>query len=464
MSANNKDGFLFFQEMRAKILKKNSLSERSLAAVWHPCTQMKDHEAFDLISIKSAKGPWLIDENNRHYFDAISSWWVTLFGHRHEPIVQAISEQAKTLDHVLLAGCTHDPAVELAEKLMTMVPQHPNSQKKLSRCLFSSDGASSVETALKLAIHYWKNKGHSEKKRFVKLEGSYHGETSGAMSVTDIALFRNAYEALLIDSETLLVPDSRLVSEGMPSDFLVEEHIRKAEQLFEEKKDQLAAVIVEPLIQCANGMRFYEAGFLTELRRLCDQYNMLLIADEVAVGMGRTGTLFACEQANIVPDILCLSKGLSGGTLPLSVTLANKEIYDAFYDDQAHRAFLHSHSYTGNPIACRAAVTVLDCLEKNQQLKQNEITAKKITAALADISTMPIIENFRHKGMIWAFEVRNNLTNFSKRFSQTAARQGLLLRPVGNTVYIMPPYLLNDEDIAFLAEKLKTTLLLMSLD
>ena len=459
MSANNRDSLHFFQEMTPKISKKNLLPDRSLTSVWHPCTQMKHQQPFDLLAINKAKGPWLIDQKGKYYFDAISSWWVTLFGHGYEPIVNAIAQQAATLDHVLLAGCTHEPAVMLAERLIQLAPSASDPEKKLSHCLFSSDGASAVEIALKLAIHYWRNVGKPQKKRLVKLQGSYHGETSGALSVTDIALFRNAYDALLVDSETIPVPDIALSSTSKESEKQVDEKIRNVAALFEEKAEQLAAVIVEPLIQCATGMRFYEKTFLTRLRALCDKHQVLLIADEIAVGMGRTGTLFACEQAHMAPDILCLSKGLSGGTLPLSVTLASKEIYDAFYDEKIDHAFLHSHSYTGNPIACRAAVTVRDCLEKNNQLDANRITAQKMTEALTEIAQSDLIEHFRHLGMIWAFDVKTEDPAFSKRFAKLALTQGLLLRPIGKTVYLMPPYLIDDSHIRHVSEGLKNTLL-----
>jgi adenosylmethionine-8-amino-7-oxononanoate aminotransferase len=398
---------------------------RSLDAVWHPCTQMKQHERTPLVPIARAEGAWLHDFDGRRYLDGVSSWWVNLFGHSHPAIVAAICDQARTLDHVMLAGFTHGPAIELAERLRRIAPGG------VGHAFFASDGASATEIALKMAFHYWSNRGVRGKQRFVSLEGGYHGETVGALGVTDVAIFRDAYAPLVRGA---------IVAPFADADALA--------RILDERHGEIAALIVEPLVQGASGMRFYAPGYLRRARELCTRHGVLLIADEIMTGFGRTGTMFACEQAGIAPDLLCLSKGITGGTLPLSCVLASDEVYAAFYDDEVARGFLHSHSYTGNPIACRAACAVLDLFQHEDTIAANAAKAARFTRAAEPLARHPRVRDFRHRGMIWAFEVEDAGAGFASRAFARALEMGVLLRPIGNTVYFMPPYVIGDEEFA----------------
>jgi adenosylmethionine-8-amino-7-oxononanoate aminotransferase len=407
---------------------------RSLAAVWHPCTQMKAHERFPLVPIARAQGPWLEDFEGKRYLDAVSSWWVNLFGHCHPDIDAVIRDQLGKLSHVMLAGFTHEPVIELAERLSRLAPA------RLGHAFFASDGASAAEISLKMAFHYWGNRGQRAKNRFVSLDGGYHGETIGALAVTDVAIFRDAYGPLL--REGLRVP--------FPGDSA---SLSSLEKLLAERHGEIAAFIVEPLVQGASGMRMYPAGYLREARALCTKHQVLLIADEIMTGFGRTGTMFACEQAQITPDFMCLSKGITGGYLPLSCVLTTDPIYAAFYGDELTRGFLHSHSYTGNALACRAALAVLDIFGDDGVIEANRGRAARWTALAAPIKAHPKVRNFRHRGMIWAFEVDTPRADFARWcFAEGLARE-LLLRPLGNTVYFMPPYIVADDEFALLAAR-----------
>ncbi len=343
----------------------SSLAERSRRSVWHPCTQMKRHEREPLLAIARADGPWLTDTDGRRYLDAVSSWWVNLFGHGHPAMRAALAEQLATLDHVMLAGLTHAPVVELSERLAALTG--------LGHAFYASDGASATEIALKMSAHAWRNAGRAQKCEFVGLAGGYHGETVGALSVTDIALFREAYAPLLRLSAALPSPDTRQAQPGEDALACARRCAAALEAHLEQHHARTAALIVEPLVQCAAGFGMHDPEYLRLARALCDRYEVHLICDEIAVGFGRTGTLFAHQQAGIRPDFICLSKGLTGGTLPLSAVLTTDAVYEAFYDDHAARGFLHSHSYTGNPLACRAALTVLDLFDAEPVLQSSLI-------------------------------------------------------------------------------------------
>lgn len=414
--------------------------ERSRAAVWHPCTQMKHHESFPLVPIARGEGVWLYDHDGRRYLDAVSSWWVNLFGHANPRINQALTEQLATLEHAMLAGFTHEPAVALAERLHALTG--------LGHAFYASDGASAVEIALKMSFHYWRNhgvgRGAAGKTRFVSLAGSYHGETLGALSVTDVAVFRDAYQPLL--NQNLLVP-----TPARPES--TEEAIATLAALLAERHHEIAAMIVEPLVQGAAGMCMIDPHYYREARALTRQYGVHLIADEIMTGFGRTGTLFAWEQISATdpqgkPDFMCLSKGITGGYLPLSCVLTTDDVYAAFYDDATTRGFLHSHSYTGSALACRAALATLDIFRDDDVIHANRDKAHRITAALAPIQAHPRVTGFRHCGMIWAFEVATTRADFSRAFFAAALAHGVLLRPIGNTVYLMPPYVIDDEGTA----------------
>ncbi len=424
---------------------------RSLRSVWHPCTQMQHHETVPLVAVSHGKGAWLYDHDDRRYLDAISSWWVNLFGHANPKINAALRAQLDSLEHAMLAGFTHQPVIELSERLSSM------TGGVLGHAFYASDGASAVEIALKMSFHSWRNQGLSNKQEFVCLAGSYHGETIGALAVTDVALFKDAYGPLLRAARVVQSPDARGAVDGETAQDVARRAARDVEQLFIERADHIAAIIIEPLVQCATGMAMHDPLYLQLIRALCDQYRVHMIVDEIAVGCGRTGTFFACEQAAIWPDFLCLSKGISGGYLPLSLVLSREEIYQSFYSSDVTRGFLHSHSYTGNPLACRAALATLDIFEEDGVLAANRVRAATMTAALAPFKDDPRVANFRQQGMIWAFDTveadATRAATFSRRFFSTALQHELLLRPIGKTVYLMPPYILDDSEIDLLATR-----------
>ncbi|MFZ3126912.1 MAG: aminotransferase class III-fold pyridoxal phosphate-dependent enzyme, partial [Rhodoferax sp.] len=317
-------------------MTQSTMAARSVRAVWHPCTQMKLHEAALPVPIARAQGVWLYDFAGNRYLDGVSSWWVNLFGHNHPHIKAALVDQLDTLDHVMLAGFTHQPVVELSERLGALTG--------LGHAFYGSDGASATEIALKMSAHYWRNTGRPEKCCFIGLAGGYHGETVGALAVTDIPLFRQAYAPLVRLAATVASPDARGALPGETAQDVAQRAVADLRAWLEQHHAQTAALILEPLVQCAAGMALHDAHYLRQARALCDQLEVHLIADESAVGFGRTGTMFAHQQAGIRPDFICLSKGLTGGTLPLSAVLTTDAVYDAFYDDDVARGFLHSHS------------------------------------------------------------------------------------------------------------------------
>ena len=441
-------------------MNNSSLLKRDLAVLWHPCTQMKDHETLPLVPIRSGKGVWLEDYDDKRYLDAVSSWWVNLFGHSNPKISNAIKNQVDTLEHVLLAGFSHEPAISLAEKLIDISPP------LLRRCFYADNGSSAVEAALKMSYHYWLNTGKEKKTKFITLSNSYHGETLGALAVGDVALYKKTYKPLLMETIVVPSPDCYQRDEGQSW----EEHSGKMFQHMENAlathADETCAVIIEPLIQCAGNMRMYDPIYIKLLREACDKYNVHLIADEIAVGFGRTGTLFACEQADISPDYLCLSKGITGGYLPLSVVLTTDQIYQAFYDDYENlTAFLHSHSYTGNPIACAAALATLAIFEKENIIEKNISLAVKLGNSVADLQDHPNIGEVRQTGMVVAIEMCKDKR--SKEPFPWQERRGLkvylhglengvLLRPLGNVVYFMPPYVITDDEIELMASVAKS--------
>lgn len=419
-----------------------SLQDRSRAAVWHPCTQMARLADVPPLPIARGDGPWLFDTDGRRYFDANSSWWVNLFGHSDKALHDAIKAQLDTLPHVMLAGCTHEPAVRLAERLSA------RTGGALGHVFFGSDGASAVEIALKQSFHSWKNRGQPEKREFVCLKNSYHGETLGALSVTDVQVFRDAYDPLLMRAHIVASPDARLGNEA--------EALAAMRALLSERHDRIACVIVEPLVQGAAGMVMHSPEYLKGLRELTREFGVHLIADEIAVGCGRTGTFFAWEQTGADwPDFLLLSKGITGGTMALSLVLTTDEVFAAFWSEDVTRGFLHSHSYTGNPLACAAANAVLDKFDAGQ-LDDNRRQSQRLADAFAPLA--PRVAHLRQRGMILAFDVPQAPPRFAETFHLKAREHELLIRPIGNTVYLMPPYLIDDATAAFLAQAVTRTL------
>ncbi|GAA0751712.1 adenosylmethionine--8-amino-7-oxononanoate transaminase [Ideonella azotifigens] len=421
---------------------------RSLKAVWHPCTQMKLHardiEPQPLIPVARAEGVWLHDFDGRRYLDGISSWWVNLFGHNHPAIREALVQQLQSLDHVMLAGFTHAPVVELSERLSALTG--------LGHAFYGSDGASATEIALKMSAHHWRNAGRPGKNCFVGIAGGYHGETVGALAVTDIALFREAYAPLVRLGATAPSPDARGALPGEDAAAVAERAAAALSEWLAAHHAQTAAVIAEPLVQCATGMAMHHPVYLQRLRELCDRYQVHLVLDEIAVGFGRTGSLFAHQQAGILPDFLCLSKGLTGGTLPLSAVLTTDAVYAAFYDDEVARGFLHSHSYTGNPLACRAALATLDLIASTDIVNANQTTGARLWAQFEGVTQHPRVSHARRQGMIFAWDVASSLPDFSRRYARHALAQGLVLRPIGHTLYAMPPYVISEDEGRWLAD------------
>ena len=416
-------------------MKNKKYIKESMKYIWHPCSQMKHHEKTPLIPIKQGRGSWLIDFNDKKYLDVTSSWWVNLFGHNNKIIKQHITRQLSKLEHVMLAGVTHEPAIDLSKKLSKLT--------KLSHCSYGSDGANAVEIALKMSYHYWRRVGLTKKNKFVYLENSYHGETIGALSVTDIPIFRKQYASLIKPYFSVPSPDLRLNKANKTSEEFIQEKIKSLKILFEKKHEVISSIILEPLVQCATGMGIYDSIYLKKVRELCDTYEVHLIVDEIAVGFGRTGKMFAHQYAKIIPDFICLSKGLTGGYLPLSVTLTTDEVYSAFYSDKMADAFLHSHSYTGNPLACSAALGTLSIFEKEDVLKNNKIKSNLINKLMIDYKNLPI-RNLRNIGMIWAFEVEKKID--IDKFTEYSISNGVLIRPINNTVYFMPPYCISEKE------------------
>lgn len=436
----------------------SDLQKRDLNHVWHPCSQMKDYEDLPPIVIKKGKGIYLYDENDKEYIDAVSSWWVNLFGHSNERISKALADQAFQLEHVIFANFTHEPAVLLSEKLVQLTPYG------LNKVFFADNGSSAIEVALKMSFQYHLQKNKPKKTRFLALTDAYHGETLGALSVGGVDLYNKVFRPLLLDTVRAQGPDcfrcpfnERSESCNVPCISYVEEKLKEHHQ-------ELSAIIIEPLIQAAAGMKMYPPGYLKQLKELCEKYDVHLIADEVAVGFGRTGTMFACEQAGISPDFMCLSKGLTGGYLPMSVVLTTDEVYDAFYDDyETMKAFLHSHSYTGNPLTCRVALEVLKIFEDEKVLDQiKEKGAYMRELAIRTFEGHPFVGEYRQTGMVGAIElVKDKETKepfpskdrVGYQIYKIALEKGLLLRPLGNILYFMPPYVITKDEINIMIEK-----------
>ncbi len=421
------------------MIKNNNntnIQNRDLDVLWHPCTQMKDHETLPLVPIKRASGVYLEDFDGNKYIDAISSWWVNMFGHTNRYINDKIKEQLDTLEHVILAGFTHEQVVRLSERLVKLTP------KNLDKCFYSDNGSSAVEVALKMSYHAHRNDGEKNRTIFVSLTNSYHGETIGALSVGDVELYKETYEPLLL--ETLQTP--------VPKDMSIQaaqEAAAAFEELCEQKGKQISAIIVEPLIQGAGYMHMYHGEFLVLLRDICNRYNIHLIADEVMVGFGRTGEMFGCEKAGISPDFLVLSKGLTGGYLPLSVVLTSNEIYAKFYCDYSeYKAFLHSHSYTGNALACAAANATLDIFENENIIEKNRELSQYMGEKLQKFLKLENVADIRQTGMVCALDLQGYAPEqrIGLEVYKYGLKNGVLLRPLGHVIYFMPPYIMTKDE------------------
>lgn len=417
-------------------MNNTDLMHEDLAVVWHPCTQMKDHEIFPLIPVKSAHGVYLEDFDGNSYIDAISSWWVNIFGHTNKYINEQIKKQLDTLEHVLLAGFTHEPVIKLSKRLVEITPDG------LNRCFYADNGSSAVEVALKMSYHAHKN-NNEERPLFVSLQNSYHGETIGALSVGDVWLYKETYKSIVIES----------IQTDVPKDQSLEEAVRAAsrfEELCRRQADKISAIIIEPLIQGAGSMHMYHPEFISKISLTCKEYGIYLIADEVMTGFGRSGSMFACEQAHITPDFLVLSKGLTGGYLPLSVVLTTDDVYNLFYCSyDEYKAFLHSHSYTGNALACAAANATLDIFEKDDIINKNKKLSAYMKKKLQKFQQLSAVKNIRQTGMVCAFDIAgfDAKERIGMKIYQYGLANGVLLRPLGNTVYFMPPYIITKDEI-----------------
>jgi adenosylmethionine-8-amino-7-oxononanoate aminotransferase len=381
---------------------------------------------------------------------------VNLFGHSNPVINQALKNQLDTLEHVMLGGFTHEAAVQLAEQLVAVTPPG------LDKCFYADNGSAAIEIALKMSFHFWLNQGQPQKKRFITLENSYHGETLGALAVGDVPLYKKTYAPLLMEVISVASPDCYHRENGESWEAYSIRRFANMEHTLAQHADTVCAVIVEPLVQCAGNMRMYHPVYLQMLREACNRYGVHLIADEIAVGFGRTGTLFACEQAAISPDFMCLSKGLTGGYLPLSAVLTSNTVYQAFYDDyQKLSGFLHSHSYTGNALGCRAALATLGLFQQRDVLGDNRHLAALMAKATVGFGEHPHVGEVRQTGMILAIElVKDKKTRAAFPWQERrglkvyrhALQRGVLLRPLGNVIYFMPPYVINEQEIALMID------------
>lgn len=429
---------------------------RDLQVLWHPCTQMKDHEHLPLTPIRRAQGIWLEDFDGKRYLDAVSSWWTNIFGHCNPRINQRIKEQLDQLEHVMLAGFSHAPVIELSERLIALTPPG------LNKVFYADNGSAGIEVALKMSHHYWVNLGQPQKKRFISLSNGYHGETLATLSVSDVPLYNQTYQALLFDCIKVPSPDCYWREPGQSWEDYSRQMFQHMQQALDKHAHEVAAVILEPLVQAAGGMRMYHPVYLQLLAQACQQAGVHLIVDEIAMGFGRTGSMFACDQAGISPDFMVLSKALTAGYLPLAAVMTTEQIYQAFYADYASmKAFLHSHTYTANPLACAAALASLDIFAQDDILTKNLALATSLTEATAHLHEHPQVAEVRQTGMILAIELAQNKATKTPypwqerrglRVYQHALQEGALLRPLGDVVYFIPPYIITPEQIQWLAQ------------
>ncbi len=429
-----------------------SLVEKDLEYIWHPCSQMKDYEELKPIVVDYGKGIYLYDKNGKEYMDIVSSWWCNLLGHSNSKINNAIKNQLDRLEHVIFANFTHEPAIALCEELMKVIP------KGLHKFNFSDNGSASIECALKMSFQYMYQTGRRKKTRFMALSDGYHGETIGALSVGSLDLYAEIYKPMLMDIIRVDAPDCYRCAYGKCRDNCNAECFEKADKAFEMYADEVCAMIVEPLVQGSAGMRIYPPIYLKKLREACDKYDVLLIADEIATGFGRTGKMFAFDHAEVSPDIMCVSKGLTGGYMPMSITITTDKLYEAFYADYNEgKAFMHSHTYSGNPLGCSAALAVQKILREEDIINKASITAKYLNDKLNEAFDGHInVGEIRSIGLINAIELvtdkdtkesYDSKLRIGYRIYKKALEKGLVLRPLGNVLYFNPPLIITKEEI-----------------
>lgn len=438
----------------------NDYQIRDLKYIWHPCSQMKDYESLPPIVIEKGKGAYLYDIDGNKYLDCISSWWCNSLGHANERINNAIKKQIDKIEHVIFANFTNVPAIELSEELVKIAP------KGLEKVFFNDNGSSSVEAALKMSFHYHQQIGNKKKTKFVAIKDAYHGETLGALSVGDLDLYSKIYKPLLLDTFRIEGPDCYRCKYSKFRESCHGECFDKMEKFLDEHHEEVCAVIIEPMIQGAAGMKIYSPWYLKKLRKICDKYDIHLIADEIAVGFGRTGKMFACEHAGITPDMMCLSKALTAGYMPMSVVMTTNKIYNAFYDDyNKMKAFMHSHTYAGNAMACSVARESLKILKEDNVLEKNKEKAEYLKNILNEnFAGHKNVGEIRQLSLIAAIElVQDKETKkdfpWQERVGyeiyKLALKKGLLLRPLGNVIYFNFPYVVEKEDLKFAVETAK---------
>ncbi len=431
------------------------LVSRDRAVVWHPYTQMLTRP--DPLPIVRGEGVYLYAEDGRRWLDGTSSWWVNIHGHAHPRLSEAVATQARTLEHVVFANCTHEPAVALAERLVGVLPTG------LTRVFYSDNGSTAVEVALKLALQYWGHRGEPSRKTFVTLHHAYHGDTVGAMSASEASLFTQPFSSMLFDVVRADPPYCYRCPVGLDRATCRIECVKSLEQALQAHAGSVAAVLVEPMLQGAGGMIVWPAEFLGAVRALCDRFGALLIADEVLTGFGRTGRMFACEHAGISPDIICLSKALTGGYLPLGATVATEAIYDAFLSEDRTRTFFHGHSFTANPIACAVACASLDVFRETDALAKVRALEGWLKAGLEPLRSLPMVGDVRVIGGVGILELVTDkatkaaggyLDNLGPKLTAAFLDRGLLLRPLGNVLYLMPPYVITEEETRWATEQI----------
>ncbi|MDK0979101.1 adenosylmethionine--8-amino-7-oxononanoate transaminase [Clostridium perfringens] len=434
---------------------KEDLIKSDLEYIWHPCSQMKDYEELKPIIIKEGKGPYLYDLDNKRYLDCVSSWWCNLFGHSNERLNNALKNQVDKLEHVIFANFSNLPAIELSKRLIKL------TRERLDKVFFCDNGSSAIEAAIKMSFHYNRQSGKEKKKRFIALEDAYHGETLGALSMGDLDIYSSVYKPLMIDVIRVKAPNcyrcefsKRRENCNCECFFYMEEKLKKY-------SEEISGVIIEPLVQAAAGMKIYPALYLKKLREACDKYDVHFIADEIAVGFGRTGKMFATEHGEVCPDFMCLSKGLTGGYMPMALLLTGNKIYNCFYDDyNKHKAFMHSHTYSGNALGASISVEVLNIFEEENILdminQKGKLLNEKLNSAIKNHKNVGEIRNI---GMINAIELvkdRKTKESYSSdlrigyKIYKEALKMGLILRPLGDVLYFNPPYIISEEDMTFM--------------
>jgi len=435
-----------------------SLIDRDRALLWHPYTQMKTQR--DPLAIIRGEGVYLYTEDGRRLLDGISSWWVNIHGHSHPRINQAIADQAERLEHVIFAGATHQPAVDLAERLVSALPAG------IARVFYSDNGSTAVEVAVKVAVQYWRNQGQP-RRRIVALHHAYHGDTVGAMSVSEESIFTQAFSPLMFGVDRVDPPYCYRCPLGLTRDRCHIDCLSSLERMLEARRGDVAAVLVEPMLQGVGGMIMWPAEFLAGVRGLCNQHGVLMIADEVLTGFGRTGRLFACEHGPVTPDIICLSKALTAGYLPLAVTAVTGGVFDMFLSDDHSRTFFHGHSFTANPLACAAAIASFDLFRENDLLARIGRLEARLRAGLTPLLRLPIVGDVRVLGGVGAVELVSDkatkdaggyLDRIGPRLSAAFLERGLLLRPLGNVLYFMPPYVITDAEVDWVIRQMDEVL------